>query len=61
VRIAGKVEPVFVTDINDLPSALADFIQEGDVVLCMGAGSIGQTPARLAALGTQTGAAGATA
>ena len=61
VRIAGKVEPVFVTDINDLPSALADFIQEGDVVLCMGAGSIGQTPARLAALGTQTGTAGATA
>ncbi len=61
VRIAGKVEPVFVTDINDLPSALADFIQEGDVVLCMGAGSIGQIPARLAALGTQTGAAGATA
>jgi UDP-N-acetylmuramate--alanine ligase len=61
VRIAGKVEPVFVTDINDLPSALADFIQEGDVVLCMGAGSIGQTPARLAALGRQTGAAGATA
>jgi UDP-N-acetylmuramate--alanine ligase len=57
VRVAGKVEPVFIADINDLPAALADFIQDGDVVLCMGAGSIGQTPARLAALGVQTGAA----
>jgi len=57
VRVAGKVEPVFIADINDLPAALADFIQDGDVVLCMGAGSIGQTPARLAVLGLQTGAA----
>jgi len=55
VRVAGKVEPVFIADINDLPAALADFIQDGDVVLCMGAGSIGQTPARLAALGVQSG------
>jgi len=51
VRVAGKVEPVFIADINELPEALASFIQDGDVVLCMGAGSIGQTPARLAALG----------
>ena len=51
VRVAGKVEPVFVADVNDLPAALADFIQSGDVVLCMGAGSIGLTSARLAGLG----------
>jgi len=51
LRVAGKVEPVFVADINDLPAELAEFIQDGDVVLCMGAGSIGQTSARLAALG----------
>jgi UDP-N-acetylmuramate--alanine ligase len=57
IRVAGKVEPVFIAEINDLPATLADFIQDGDVVLCMGAGSIGQTPARLAALGMQTGAA----
>ncbi len=57
VRVAGKVEPVFIADINDLPAALADFIQDNDVVLCMGAGSIGQTPARLAASGVQNGAA----
>jgi UDP-N-acetylmuramate--alanine ligase len=51
VRVAGKVEPVFVADVVDLPAALADFVQDGDVVLTMGAGSIGQVPARLAALG----------
>ncbi|HEX8979571.1 MAG TPA: UDP-N-acetylmuramate--L-alanine ligase [Parasulfuritortus sp.] len=52
VRVAGKVEPVFVPEVADLPAALADFVQDGDVVLTMGAGSIGQVPARLAALGT---------
>ena len=47
--------PVFVADVNDLPASLADFIQDGDVVLTMGAGSIGQVPARLAALGVNHG------
>ena len=47
VRVAGKVEPVFVADVNDLPQAVADCVQDGDVVLTMGAGSIGQMPARL--------------
>ncbi|MBI5330841.1 MAG: UDP-N-acetylmuramate--L-alanine ligase [Betaproteobacteria bacterium] len=51
LRVAGRVEPVFVADVNDLPQVLADFVQDGDVVLTMGAGSIGQTPARVAALG----------
>jgi len=51
VRVAGKVEPVFVAEVNDLPASLVDFIKDGDVVLTMGAGSIGQVPARLAALG----------
>jgi UDP-N-acetylmuramate--alanine ligase len=37
--------------VNDLPQAIADFVQDGDVVLTMGAGSIGQTPARVAAMG----------
>jgi UDP-N-acetylmuramate--alanine ligase len=48
LRVAGKVEPVFVEDVNDLPAALARVVQDGDVVLVMGAGSIGQIPARLA-------------
>ncbi len=51
VRVAGKVEPVFVADVAELPQALHDFIRDGDVVLTMGAGSIGQIPPRLVALG----------
>ena len=54
VRVAGKVEPVFVADVADLPASLTDFIRDGDVVLTMGAGSIGQVPGRLATL-TQEG------
>jgi UDP-N-acetylmuramate--alanine ligase len=51
VRVVGKVEPVFVPEAADLPQAIADFVQDGDVVLTMGAGSVGQVPVRLAALG----------
>ncbi|NWG87494.1 MAG: UDP-N-acetylmuramate--L-alanine ligase [Hydrogenophilaceae bacterium] len=51
VRVAGKVEPVFVAKVNELPQAVVDFVQDGDVVLTMGAGSIGQMPAKLAAMG----------
>jgi UDP-N-acetylmuramate--alanine ligase len=51
VRVAGKVEPVFVADVAELPKALADFVQDGDVVLTMGAGSVGQTPGLLAGMG----------
>ena len=51
LRVAGKVEPVFVPEVIDLPQTLADFVQDGDVVLTMGAGSVGQVPAQLAALG----------
>ena len=51
LRVAGKVEPVFVENVNDLAAMLADFIRDGDVVLTMGAGSIGQVPARLAEMG----------
>ena len=55
MRVAGKVEPVFVADINDMPQALADFVQDGDVVLTMGAGSIGQLPGKLVGLGEVDG------
>jgi len=51
LRVAGKVEPVFVEDVQALPEAIAGFARDGDVVLVMGAGSIGQLPARLAGAG----------
>ena len=47
VRVAGKVEPVFVEDIADMPAAIRRAAQGGDVVLTMGAGSIGNVPAQL--------------
>ncbi|AUN95634.1 UDP-N-acetylmuramate--L-alanine ligase [Pseudazoarcus pumilus] len=48
LRVAGKVEPVFVEDIADMPAAIVDAARDGDVVITMGAGSIGQVAARVA-------------
>jgi UDP-N-acetylmuramate--alanine ligase len=48
VRVAGKVEPVFVEAVADLPAAILQVVRDGDVVVTMGAGSIGGVPAQLA-------------
>ena len=47
VRVAGKVEPRFVESIADMPQAIVETARNGDVVMCMGAGSIGGVPAKL--------------
>lgn len=47
LRVLGKVEPVFVEDIGDMPEAILSAVQDGDVVITMGAGSIGAVPAKL--------------
>jgi UDP-N-acetylmuramate--alanine ligase len=47
LRIAGKVEPIFVDDIAAMPQAIVDNALAGDVVLCMGAGSIGAVPGKV--------------
>jgi UDP-N-acetylmuramate--alanine ligase len=47
LRVAGKVEPVFVDDIEAMPQAIADNARDGDVVLCMGAGTIGLVPGKV--------------
>ena len=47
IRVAGKVEPVFVERITDMPEAIRKLARPGDVVLTMGAGSIGSVPAAL--------------
>lgn len=49
LRVAGKVEPVFVDAIEGMVEAVIDATRDGDVVICMGAGSIGGIPAKLAA------------
>ncbi len=47
LRVAGRIEPVFVDDIAAMPQAIVDNARGGDVVLCMGAGSIGAVSAKV--------------
>jgi UDP-N-acetylmuramate--alanine ligase len=48
VRVQGKVEPVFVEKVADLPAAILAAARDGDLVLVMGAGSIGNVSQQLA-------------
>jgi UDP-N-acetylmuramate--alanine ligase len=47
VRVAGKVEPLFVEEVSQVGAALLRLAQDGDVVLTMGAGSISGVAAQL--------------
>ena len=49
VRVAGKVEPLFVEDVAAMPAAIKRFAKDGDVVIVMGAGSISKVPGQLGA------------
>src|SRR5690554_1725464 len=48
IRVVGKVEPVFVEQIDEMPAAIINAAEDGDVVITMGAGTIGRVPARVA-------------
>jgi UDP-N-acetylmuramate--alanine ligase len=50
LRVAGHIEPVFVDDIAAMAQAIVDNARAGDVVLCMGAGSIGAVSAKVVAM-----------
>jgi len=50
LRIGGKVEPLFVDDIAAMPQAAIDNARDGDVLMCMGAGSIGAVPGKIVEL-----------
>jgi UDP-N-acetylmuramate--alanine ligase len=50
LRVAGKVEPVFVDEIASMASEIADSVRDGDVVITMGAGTIGSVPGQLVEL-----------
>lgn len=58
LHLSADMEPVFVADIEDMAQAILDQVRGGDVVLCMGAGSIEAVPAQVLALAT--GAVGRT-
>ncbi len=47
VRTRGRVDPVFVERSSDLPLALENILQDGDIVLTLGAGDIGGVAAQL--------------
>ena len=48
VRVAGRVEPVFVDSVAEVAPTLCGMLRDGDVVVTMGAGSIGTVAAQLA-------------
>jgi UDP-N-acetylmuramate--alanine ligase len=48
LRVAGRVDPVFVENIDEVPRAVLEAARDGDVVIAMGAGSIGGVPGKLA-------------
>ncbi|MCC2971542.1 UDP-N-acetylmuramate--L-alanine ligase [Massilia sp. IC2-476] len=47
LRTGGKVEPIFVETIADMPAAILNAVRDGDVVMTMGAGSISGVPHQL--------------
>ncbi len=53
IRVAGKVEPLYCENVAALPEKLLDILQDGDVLLTMGAGSINKTPQALVDLSKQ--------
>lgn len=53
LRVNGKVEPIFVEAIADMPATIMGLVRDGDVVITMGAGSISGVPGKLT---TYTGA-----
>ncbi|MEQ1590180.1 MAG: UDP-N-acetylmuramate--L-alanine ligase [Gallionella sp.] len=50
LRVAGQTAAVFVEQIADMPQAIMQMVRDGDVVVTMGAGSIGYTPGALVQL-----------
>ena len=48
VRVQGKVEPIYVENVDDLSSAILDIAEDGDIVLVMGAGSVARVAPAIA-------------
>lgn len=47
IRARGKVEPVFLKSVQEVPEALEAVVKDGDLVLTLGAGDVGSVPAAL--------------
>lgn len=53
IRVLGKLEPIYCESVAELPAMLLNVLQDGDVVLNMGAGSINKVPQALVELTKQ--------
>ncbi len=51
IRVAGKIEPTFVDTADEIAAAVEARVRDGDVVITMGAGSVGGVASRLANVG----------
>jgi UDP-N-acetylmuramate--alanine ligase len=47
IRVQGKLEPIYIEHVDELPAAIHRIAQDGDVVLIMGAGSVGKVASRV--------------
>lgn len=48
VRVQGKVEPIYIENVDDLSLAILDIAEDGDIVLVMGAGSVARVAPTIA-------------
>lgn len=53
IRLTCNVEPIFVDDIQNMAPEILNIAKDGDVVLCMGAGSISGTPKTIITLAVE--------
>ncbi|MDQ3229767.1 MAG: hypothetical protein M3Q13_08565, partial [Pseudomonadota bacterium] len=54
IRTRGRVDPVVVGSAGELSAVLVDVLRDGDLLLMMGAGDIGQAAQQLARNGFTT-------
>ena len=54
IRVLGKLEPIYCENVSELPAMLLNVLQDGDIVLNMGAGNINRVPTALLELSQQT-------
>jgi UDP-N-acetylmuramate--alanine ligase len=52
IRVTGKIEPTFVDTADEIAAAVEARVRDGDVVITMGAGSVGGVAPRLANVGS---------
>ncbi len=48
IRVQGRVEPIYIEEVDDLPAAILGIVKDGDIVLVMGAGSVARVAPHIA-------------